>query len=208
MSLDFLDSDDWEPASGDHPTWSMDEIGNHPLFMDSLPEDSSNSHIEALQAVLYDEETPYGLCSNFKNQGNEAMARGFMEDAIVFYNRALDSGCEDPTLLSQIHSNLALVYLKKTEYPKCTDECFRAIGLDPTNLKAYYRGGVASLKLDLLSQATYFVKGGLDVDETHVDLQTLQSEIEQAKSVVAAAREESKNSSQSTQQKPKYRWRS
>ena len=210
MSLDFLDSDDWEPAAGEHPTWSLDEIATHPLFMESLPEDSTNSHIEALQAVLYDEETPYGLCSNFKNQGNEALSRGFTEDAIVFYNRALDSGCEDAALLSQVHSNLALVYLKKNEYSKSTDACFRAIGLDPSNLKAYYRGAMASFKLELFSQATYFVMGGLDVDKSHADLLSLQSEIEKAKSVLEAARvqEQSENSSQTTLPKPKYRWRS
>jgi tetratricopeptide (TPR) repeat protein len=209
MSLDFLDDDDWEPASGEHPTWSMEEIGNHPLFMDSLPVEHSNAHIDALQSVLYDEETPYGLCHNFKVQGNDALSRGFLDDAIVFYQNASSSGCEDSALLSQVHSNLALVYLKKKDYPKSTDECFRAIGLDPSNVEAYYRGSLASFKLELYSQAMYFVRGGIDVDPANQDLLKLLEDIEAAKRSQELKKQQIQNlSAESTQPRPKYRWRS
>jgi len=206
MSLDFLDSDDWEPAAGEHPTWSMDEISNHPLFMDSLPAEASNSHIEALQSVLYDEETPYGLCHNFKAQGNEAVSRGFFDDAVIFYEKALACDCEDAALLSQVHANLALVYLKQTNYPRCNDECYRAIGHDPSNVKAYYRGGVASLKLDLYSQAVYFIRGGLDVDPSNEDLLKLLADVEAAKSAQDLAKQA--QAAKSAPPKPKYRWNS
>jgi tetratricopeptide (TPR) repeat protein len=205
MSLDFLDSDDWEPAAGEHPTWSMEEIENHPLFMNSISPDSKNEHIDALQSVLYDEETPYGLCHNFKEQGNEALKRGFIKDAIVFYTEALNSNCEDVKLLSQVHSNLALAYLKVGDLPKCADECYRAVGLNPENVKAFFRGAKASQQLELYSQAIYFAKGGLDIEPENVELQKLLSEVQFAREEQEEARRLSavENSTPSL----KFRWR-
>ena len=208
MSLEHLDDDDWEPAPGDHPTWSMEEIDNHPLFMETLSGETTNTHIEALQAVLYDEETPYGLCHNFRNQGNDAFKRGFLNDSVRFYQSAISSGCEEPKLLSLVHANLALVYLKITKLPEAVDECFRAIGLDSSNVKAYYRGALASFKLDLFSQALYFAKGGIDVDSTNKDLLDLLEEIDRAKKAQQIAKENEALNMAALTVKPKYRWRS
>jgi len=206
MSLDFLDSDDWEPATGEHPTWSMYEIDNHPLFMSSLPNEANNEHIEALQSVLYDEETPYGLCHNFKEQGNEALKRGFIKDSIIFYKQALDSQCEDPKLLSQVHSNLALAHMKAGDLPKCTDECYRAIGLNSENVKAFYRGAQASQQLELFSQAIYFAKGGLGIEPDNTELAILLQSVQEAKD----AQDTKKLASEATtvqQPKLRFRWR-
>lgn len=199
------DLDDWNPAPGEHPTWSMEEIESHPLFMTSLQENVSNSHVEALQSVLYEEETPFSVANSLKNQGNEAFRLGLIADSIICYKRALESGCTDRSLLSQIHCNLALGFLRDMKYPECVDECYRAIGEDPANFKAFYRGALASLHLDLYCQGIYFAKGGLEADPENAELKAVLSQLE-------AKRESQLNaktsvSESSSKIKPKYRWR-
>ena len=206
MSLDFLDNDDWEPAAGEHPTWSMEEIENHPLFMTEASEISNNHHIEALQSVLYDDDSPHSICHNFKEQGNSALSRGLLEDAEIFYRRALDVSCDDVPLLAQVHSNLALVLLKQRKFPECVDECYRAIGLDSSCIKAFYRGALASFELGLYSQGTYFAAGGLEVEKDNEPLLAVNGRLAEAK----RRQEEAKSAASqavSDKPRPKYRWR-
>jgi hypothetical protein len=209
MSLDHLDDDDWEPAPGEHPTWTMDEIENHPLFMTDINSEGSNPHIEALQSVLYDYKTEDGVGRNFKNQGNEALRRGLIDDAGIFYERGIMSGCKDKELLSQLHSNLALIRLRQDRFPECVDECYRAIGYNPLNSKAFMRGSLASLKLELFSQGLYFAKGGIDADPENAELKDLLSRIETARlaQVEAKARIDKEDATKSSAPKMKFRWR-
>jgi tetratricopeptide (TPR) repeat protein len=208
MSLHHLDLDDWEPAEGEHPTWSMEEIENHPLFMTELKGDiEGNEAVQALQAALYEDETPESLCENFKNQGNDAVRRGLLDDAIIFYHEALDTECKESTMLSQIHSNLALVQLKKLNYPECVNECYRAIGFDATNSKAFYRGARASLALELYAQGIYFAKGGVSADPTNEDMVSVLSELEAAKATQDALKAKHAAAEDPPKPKLKYRWR-
>ena len=209
MSLDFLDADDWDVASGEHPTWSMDQIDSHPLFMSALKPDASNPYVEALQSVLYDDETPYGICHNFKEQGNSAMSRGLIDDAVIFYKKASEVVCDHAPLMCQVHCNLALAFLKKRQYPECVDECYKAIGFDNDNVKAFYRGALASLHLELYSQAIYFAKGGLAVDSQNESLCEVFSKIQEAKTKQDELKKSLIVEEAKTQTaKPKYRWQS
>ena len=208
--MSYLEDDDWEPAPGEHPTWSMDEIDSHPLFMTEVPTDGNNVHVEALQSVLYDYDTPEEVSANFKEQGNDALRRGLVDDAGIFYENGLTCGCKDRDLLSQLHSNLALVRLKQERFPECVDECYRAIGHQATNVKAFYRGALASFKLELFSQGVYFAKGGLDVDAGNSDLLEILSQLEEArqKQVDAKAKLAAESAaSEPKVNKMKFRWR-
>ena len=203
-----MEEDDWEPAVGEHPTWSMEEIESHPLFMTDTSKDVSNVHIDALQSVLYGDETPLSVCQNLKDQGNEALRLGLVNDAGICYTRALASGCKDKELLSQVYSNLALVYLKQGKFPECVNECYRAIGENPSNVKAFYRGATASLKLELFSQGLYFATGGLAVEKDNMDLNTVLVELEEKRRQQIAAKEKAASVSQAeAKPRPKYRWR-
>lgn len=200
MSLEY--DDDWEPAPGEHPTWSMEEIESHPLFMTGAPTDEGNPHIEALQSVLYD-DTPEAVAQNFKTQGNDALKRGLVDDAIIFYKKAVETNCKDANLMSSVHSNLALVYLRQARYPECVDECYRAIGRDPNNVKAFFRGASASLKLELYSQGLYFAKGGLAVEADNEELKSVCAQLEEARQRQADA----KKTTVPVASKLKFRWR-
>ena len=204
MSLDHLDNDDWEPAPGEHPTWSMDEIENHPLFMTEMTGDGSNPHIEALQSVMFDDDTPEGIALNFKDQGNDALRRGFVEHAETYYRHGIATECKDDELMSQLHSNLALVLLKQKKFPECVDECYRAIGRSLSNTKAFYRGALASLELELCSQGLYFARGGLEADPENEQLKSVLASLEALRERQQASREKVAEPSAT---KLKFRWR-
>jgi hypothetical protein len=207
--MSYLEDDDWEPAPGEHPTWSMEEIESHPLFMNDVPTDGDNVHVHALQSALYDYDTPEETATNFKEQGNNALKRGLVDDAGIFYEKGLTCGCNDRPLLSQLHSNLALVRLMQERFPDCVDECYRAIGHEPTNVKALYRGALASFKMDLYAQGIYFAKGGLDVDPSNSDLVEIMGQLEEArrKQAETKAKEAEAAASESKVNKLKFRWR-
>jgi hypothetical protein len=201
-----MDDDDWEPAPGEHPTWTMEEIENHPLFMTEVPRDGSNVHVEALQSVLYDYDSPDEMAANFKDQGNDALRRGLVDDAGIFYEKGLMSGCKNKTILSQLHSNLALVRYKQSRFPECVDECYVAIGLNPENVKGFYRGALASLKLDLYSQGLYFTKGGLDVDPENKELKDIDILLEDSRAKQLEARKKEEGNLVG-HPKMKFKWR-
>jgi tetratricopeptide (TPR) repeat protein len=203
-----LEDDDWEPAGGEHPTWSMEEIESHPLFMTNVTPDTQNEHVEALQSILFDDESPESLCNNFKDQGNEVLRHGLLEDARICYERALETGCQDKELLSTVHSNLAFVHLKRERYAACVDECYRAIAENHNNLKAYFRGALASLKLELYSQGLSFANGGLSIDGENNDIRKLLSELKERHALQQGLRaKEIENEAESKKPKLKYRWR-
>lgn len=204
MSLADLDNDDWEPAAGEHPTWSMEEIENHPLFMTEAGTDSTNPHIEALQAVLFDDDTPEGIARNFKDQGNDALRRGFIDHAETYYRHGIATACSDDELMSQLHSNLSLVLLKQKKFPECVDECYRAIGRSVTNTKAFYRGAQASLELELCSQGLYFARGGLEAEQENEDLKTVRDALEALRAHQTTARTKP---AEDAGPKMKFRWR-
>lgn len=96
-------------------------IEEFPLFMQSLPSDANagNVPLEALQALLY-EGTPEEQARNFKTQGNECYVLGQpgpLRDAIRFYSRGLETGCQDRKLLATLHLNrsAACLALGRTE---------------------------------------------------------------------------------------------
>lgn len=85
-------------------------IDQFPLFMQTLSGDGDtgeNVPLEALQALLY-EGTPEEQARNFKTQGNECYVLGKpgpLQDAVRFYTRGLDTGCQDPELVATLYLN-------------------------------------------------------------------------------------------------------
>jgi hypothetical protein len=202
------DDDDWEPAPGEHPVWSMEEIESHPLFMSEVPADGNNVHVEALQSLLYD-DSPEVVAANFKDQGNSALQRGLIDDAGIFYQKGIEAGSKDKEMLSQLHSNLALVRLKQERFPECVDACYRSIGFNPGNSKAFYRGALASYKLDLYSQGLYFASGGIDIDPTSVELRDVRERLDDARNRQLELRkaENASGTEGVPVNKMKFRWR-
>ncbi|KAK1444435.1 tetratricopeptide repeat protein 4 like protein [Babesia gibsoni] len=138
-----------------------DQYGDveHPLFMEEIPRDSSgNEDLEALQQLLAEGETRDSIAEKYKQVGNGYVQQGeyYYEAAISSYTNGIEAQSKDKRLNSLLYLNRAFVHLKRKDYVKCVDDCRKCIALDPTNLKAYYRGAVASYELALYKRALRF----------------------------------------------------
>ncbi len=89
------------PEKTNLPTWSMEEIENHPFFMTTIPTDpeeiEKNPHLKALQSIIYDDESPEGLAESFKERGNEFFKQGpkFYKGALSAYTKGIEQNCKD-----------------------------------------------------------------------------------------------------------------
>lgn len=188
----------------DDKVWTMNEIRDHPLFMNEIPSDprdiANYPLLEALQGVLYDDQTPEELAEHFRKQGNEAMklqsSQIALRNALAFYTRGLEMECKDDKLKSALHSNRALVSLKLGEHIKVADDCRRAVRLDPGNLKAWFRGARASEALGLTEQGLKFCKGALEIDPKEAEVLRVKKQLEQRLVKEEAARADARRQDQ------------
>mmetsp|Transcript_19887 Transcript_19887/g.42489 ORF Transcript_19887/g.42489 Transcript_19887/m.42489 type:complete len:389 (-) Transcript_19887:189-1355(-) len=167
----------------DDRAWSMNEIRDHPLFMEDVPSDiSDNPHLLALQSILYDGNTPEQMAEHFKNLGNEAFRSSTnkvsSQNALMAYTKGLEMDCKDNVLNAVLHSNRAAVSMRIKQNDKAVDDCRRAIKLDPKNMKAYYRGAKSSEALGLTEQALKFCKGALQLKADDAELKQMLAKYE------------------------------
>jgi FKBP-type peptidyl-prolyl cis-trans isomerase len=105
----------------------------------------------------------------FKERGTEFFQAGKYELARHQYKKVVhfltceastrNAGCDTNTtttvnsLLLAAHLNLAMCYLKLSKERQACDSCDSALALDPNNIKALYRRGLANLGLKCLEEA-------------------------------------------------------
>lgn len=162
--------------------WTMNEIRDHPMFMEDVPSDiSDNPHLLALQNLIYDGQTPEELAEHFRQLGNEAFRSSTnkvsSQNALLAYTKGLEMECKDKALNSQLHSNRAAVSIRMKANDKAIDDCRRAIELDSKNTKAWFRGATASEALGLTGQALKFCMGALESSPDDQQLKRFQSKL-------------------------------
>lgn len=103
---------------------------------------------KALQSII-DDTKPEDRAIALKESGNKGFKLGpsRWDDALIYYQQALDVNCPDKLLNASIHSNRALIFLKQKQYGRCVKECKRAHALDPTNVKVSFRAAKALKEL-------------------------------------------------------------
>ncbi|EEA07707.1 TPR repeat-containing protein [Cryptosporidium muris RN66] len=143
-----------------------------PLFMGEDVLDSNNVHIQALQSLIYDDETPESLAEQFRIVGNEYFQDGpkRYKDAILSYTRGIRQNSNNKKINSLLYSNRAHIYLLMKRYVDCVNDCRYSLQEDPTNIKAAYRGAKASLEMHLFRQSLNFVNHGLKYDNNNEEL--------------------------------------
>mmetsp|Transcript_95224 Transcript_95224/g.221023 ORF Transcript_95224/g.221023 Transcript_95224/m.221023 type:complete len:383 (+) Transcript_95224:46-1194(+) len=191
---ELLGEDEYGTYRIDDRVWTMNEIRDHPLFMEDVPSDiSENPHLLALQNVLYDDQTPEELAEHFRKLGNEAFRTSTnkiaSQNALMAYTRGIEMECDDAALNSHLHSNRAAVSLRLNEHEKAVDDCRKAVGLDPTNFKAYFRAAKASEALGLTKQALQFCASALTRSPEEAEFLQLRARLSER-----LAREESARS--------------
>ncbi|TFK94731.1 40S ribosomal protein S7 [Polyporus arcularius HHB13444] len=126
---------------------------NVPLFMKSLPEDSTDDvAISALQSLAY-EGTPDENAQNFKEQGNEYFKGKRYREALGFYTQGVDAKPEDKALLEALLCNRAACNLELHNYGSVLRDCSKAISINPQSSKAYYRSALALVALERYEEA-------------------------------------------------------
>lgn len=168
--------------------WSEED---RQAYIDGLPEMSlfedhiipGDPMVDAMQALIEEGETTQTLALHWKKKGNQMFSDGktknkmYFKNAIQYYDDALAHGLDamknppeelDDTidtvqLVSTILSNRAAVHLEIKNYRSCRSDCARAIWYWKGNVKAYFRGASASLKLSKPEDVIMYCVKGLSV---------------------------------------------
>ena len=188
--------DDWWDKAvlaskrGELPTWSMEEIDKHPLFCSDIKEDiSDNPGLLAIQDLIYgQDETPESIATLFKNNGNDAMQTKQYKHAVRFYTTGIEQNCSDAKLQSVLYSNRAQGHMQLQMYPECVKDCEKALTIDPKNVKAAFRGAVASEKIELPAQGLKLAIMGLAAEPDNQHLLEITERLRASVKAIEAAR--------------------
>ncbi|KAI4733408.1 TPR repeat protein-like protein [Aureobasidium sp. EXF-12298] len=187
--------------------------------LDETGEDGGeNIALEAIKALAY-EGTRAENAASFREQGNENARLKRWKDAREFYDRALgalklpqkradaEEGDDDiehdlveldeeeEARKEKEHEeaslvNRALCNLELKNYGSCNRDCAAALKLNPMNVKAYYRSGMANFHLDKLPAAIWSCNLGLKIDPTNKSLLILQDKIAKRRTQIERAERE------------------
>ena len=129
-----------------------DKHGNV-LAKKELPENTTESEteedvIEEIYTMSKDEiKLIVDECDHNKSRGNEAFGAGEYAQAILLYSLALDKADElpDQKLYPRdvLYSNRAACFLKLGQHEKAEEDAQRALAINPDNIKANFRHGLA-----------------------------------------------------------------
>ncbi|CAI5724391.1 unnamed protein product [Hyaloperonospora brassicae] len=191
VDLEIDESKLWDPAARQA---YMDALPDMTLFDDHVVE--GDEMVAAIQALIEDGETAESLALHWKKQGNDMFSdakkahRGYFSNALKCYTDALayaykalalpmearDRSYDMQQLTSQILCNRAAVQLELKNYGSCRSDAAKAIKLDPSNVKAYFRGAKASRMLRKPSDTLRYCEEGLKHDPDNTLLLKLQTE--------------------------------
>lgn len=129
---------------------------------------------------MTEEERKKYLAKKEKDAGNAAYKKKDFENALKFYNKALEI---DPTDIT-FYNNIAAVYFEQKNYDECIKQCEKGIEIGRENradfkliAKALSRIGNSYRKLENYKQAKVFYEKAMSEHRTP-EIKTLLSEVE------------------------------
>eukprot|EP00658_Telonema_sp_P-2_P036049 TRINITY_DN26135_c0_g1_i1.p1 TRINITY_DN26135_c0_g1~~TRINITY_DN26135_c0_g1_i1.p1 ORF type:complete len:441 (-),score=135.13 TRINITY_DN26135_c0_g1_i1:86-1408(-) len=177
-----------------------EEFDECPLFMDEedLKDPKNAGVVEWLANCQYGDMDALEIALDLKERGNKALKGEAMQDggastkpnpkmAITIYDDALCQNCGDKMLESVLWSNRAAAHMKLKNWGHVMHDCVKAIRLNKTGIKPYWRGAQASLKIKKFKEAAEFCKEGLKLEEDNKELLGLQKKA--VESAAAAEKE-------------------
>lgn len=154
------------------------------LFWDTLPDDVEN-HPDYLALKALDEESsPEERAATLKEHGNDKLKLGlkskrklYLGEAVELYSRGLALKCSDQQLNATLLCNRAQAALLLGNSRKALDDCRKAVILDGSNIKAYFRAAKAASNLEDWTTAIQMCRQGLSVEKAP-ELEALLQEAE------------------------------
>lgn len=101
-----------------------------------------------------------------KNKGNECFKIKKYNEALKYYNDAINFKKDEPIA----YSNRAICYINLGKFLEAKQDCDTAISLDSTMVKAYYRRGLALRGLHRYEKALQDFQQVSKLDETFTKL--------------------------------------
>lgn len=160
---------------------NLDYLSTHPLFMKNLPENvTNNPELSGIQNIIYN-DTPENIAKHFNELGNsyikkECEFKYYIKEAMKFYNEGLKQNCKDNVLNSKLYSNKALINLKFKNYREVTNDCLKAIELNPQFIKPYFRCAKAFLYLEQYKESIDICEKGLKIEEKNEEILQVKEE--------------------------------
>ncbi len=105
------------------------------------------------------------LATREKEKGNEAFKAKEYKEAIVYYTRSLEL-CEDAT----VFANRAATDIKLMKWTEAEVDCDACLRLQPGNLKALFRRGVARIALGRCEEAVADLEEVALARSSHADM--------------------------------------
>ncbi|KAM3474422.1 hypothetical protein MY5147_004277 [Beauveria neobassiana] len=151
-----------------------------PLSPSLLPQDPITEradHTSPNPAPYPGRNTTMSQAVDLKNQGNKAFAAGDFPAAIKFYSQAIELNDKEATF----YTNRAQAYIKTEAFGYAIIDAGKAIELNPTLVKAYYRRGLARTAILRPKEAVNDFKECVRLDPANKDARL---KLEECKKIV------------------------
>ncbi|XP_028413281.1 tetratricopeptide repeat protein 4-like [Dendronephthya gigantea] len=159
-----LSEDNWE-----------EELENIPLFMTKSPEEVDPEKapaIAAMQALKFEEDDPNTKALSYKEDGNEEFKKKNYKKAIKVYTEGIKINCSD-TVMSTLYANRANAHFKIGNFRTSLNDATEAKNMQPSYVKAIFRGACACMELELYNDAITWCKEALAYDPDEKSFQDL-----------------------------------
>jgi len=123
----------------------------------------------------FDEEERKTIALALKNDGNELFKSKIFADARDIYSRAIrfigdDTGDDIDELKFSIYNNLSLMHIKLKEFGKAIEVAEKAIEINFTNVKIWFRKAQAEYGVHNYDQALLDLKEALNLDANNEEV--------------------------------------
>ena len=110
-----------------------------------------------------------------KAAGNKAFDQKKYEEAVKQYTLAIEITLDNPNHI--YYANRANAYLELFANEECIADCNKAIQIEPTYSKSFYRKAKALVNQQKMTDALEVIKEGIEVDPENESLKMFMDEV-------------------------------
>ncbi|KAM7430663.1 Tetratricopeptide repeat protein 4 [Porites harrisoni] len=134
--------------------------------------DVTSANEEALQ---FDDDNLKAIAEVYKNEGNDEYKKTNFNNAIHYYTKGIKVNCKDEELNAKLYSNRAAAVVEVSNYAETLNDAKIAVDLQPSFLKAFWRGASARVHLERFDEAIIWCDKGLAIAPNNQNLLEVRS---------------------------------